>query len=325
MYMGEKINIGVVGCANIAQRSVIPAILSLSEKFNLVAIASRTFDKAAALAARFNCEAIEGYENIIHADRIDALYIPLPTGLHKEWINKALSAGKHVYAEKAIARNLDDAKEMVEKARQKDLALMEGYMFQYHSQHKIVQDLIRDGEIGGLRYFSSSFGFPPLDQDNFRYDKVLGGGALMDAAGYPVRATHFLLGNDFEVRGSSVYYDPNLGSSIYGSAYLSNSKGMGASVSFGFDNFYQCRYEIWGEKGKIIAEKAFTPRSDERPVIILEKPEGTKRIQAEQDNHFIKAFEEFHNAIFDSGTREKHYNDILLQSKTLEKIEILNH
>lgn len=323
--MGEKINIGVVGCANIAQRSVIPAMMDLSGKFNLVAIASRTLDKAEALAARFNCEAIEGYENIINADRIDALYIPLPTGLHKEWINKALSSGKHVYAEKAIARNLEDAKEMVEKAGQKDLALMEGYMFQYHSQHEIVQDLIRDGEIGGLRYFSSSFGFPPLDKNNFRYDKVLGGGALMDAAGYPVRATHFLLGKDFEVKGASLYHDPNLESSIYGSAYLSNSKGMGASVSFGFDNFYQCRYEIWGEKGKIIAEKAFTPRFDERPNIVIEKPEGAKTIKAEPDNHFSKAFEEFHKAVIDPATREKHYGDILLQSKTLEQIETLNH
>jgi len=314
-----------MGCANIAQRSVIPAILNLSEKFKLVAVASRTINKAAELARRFNCEAVEGYDNIINSDRIDALYIPLPTGLHKEWINKALSAGKHVYAEKAIARNLGDAKDMVREARQKNLALMEGYMFQYHSQHKIVQDLIRDGEIGGLRYFSSSFGFPPLEQNNFRYDKVLGGGALMDAAGYPVRATHFILGNDFEVKGATLHYDSKLDSSIYGSAFLSNSNGMGATVSFGFDNFYQCRYEIWGEKGKIIVEKAFTPRFDESPAIILEKPEGTKTIKAEPDNHFVKAFEEFHHAVFDRATKEKNYNDIVLQSKTLEQIEILNH
>jgi len=322
--MSQKIKIGVLGCAKIAQRSVIPAIKSLSDKFQLVAVASRSIDKADVFAREFTCEAIEGYESIINSSKIDALYIPLPTGLHKEWINKALLAGKHVYAEKSIAINLEDAKEMVHNARQKNLALMEGYMFQYHSQHKVVMDLIRSSAIGELRYFSSSFGFPPLAFDDFRYDESLGGGALMDAAGYPVRATHFILGNDFEVKGSAVFYDPKLNTSIYGSAFLSNSRGMGASISFGFDNYYQCRYEIWGEKGKIIANRAFTPKFDYSPEIIIEKPEGTKILHAEPDNHFIKAFEEFYSTIKNSMNKEKHYADIILQSKTLEQIKIFS-
>ena len=317
--MSNKIKIGVLGCANIAQRSVIPALKNLSAKFELVGVASRSIDKAEAFAREFNCEAIAGYDKITNSSKIDALYIPLPTGLHKEWVNKALLAGKHVYAEKSMAANLDDAKKMVDHAKQKNLALMEGYMFQYHSQHKVVFDLIINGEIGGLRYFTSSFGFPPLANNNFRYDEILGGGALMDAAGYPVRATHFILGNDFEVKGSTL-----LKTNIYGSAFLSNSKGMGAAISFGFENFYQCRYEIWGEKGKIIADRAFTPRFDYSPKIIIENQERTKVIKAKPDNHFERAFEEFYNIIQSASDKEKHYTDIILQSRTLEQIKILS-
>ena len=322
--MSNKIKIGVLGCASIAKRSVIPAIKNLSCKFELVAVASRSIDKAEDFARDFNCEAIEGYNNIINLDKINALYIPLPTGLHKEWVNKALLAGKHVYTEKSIALNLADTEEMVDNAKQKNLALMEGFMFQYHSQHKLVFNLIKNGEIGGLRYFTSSFGFPPLANGNFRYDRILGGGALMDAAGYPVRATHFILGNDFEVKGSTLYEDLKLKTNIYGSAFLSNSKGLGAAISFGFDNFYQCSYGIWGEKGKIIADRAFTPGSNYSPKIIIEKPEGTKIIEAEPDNHFIRAFEEFYNIIKNISNRENHYTNILLQSKTLENIKLLS-
>ena len=112
--MSDKIKIGVLGCASIAKRSVIPAIKNLSCKFELVAVASRSIDKAEVFASDFNCEAIEGYNNIINLNKIDALYIPLPTGLHKEWVNKALLAGKHVYTEKSIALNLADAEEMVD-------------------------------------------------------------------------------------------------------------------------------------------------------------------------------------------------------------------
>lgn len=323
--MSEKLKIGVLGCASIAHRSIIPAIKQLPELFELVAVASRSKDKAGRFAGEFDCEAIEGYDNLIHSGNIDALYIPLPTGLHKEWINKALLAGKHVYAEKSIAKNHSDAKEMVDNAKKGELALMEGFMFQYHSQHRIVLDLIENGEIGELRYFSGSFGFPPLPEGDFRYDEELGGGVLMDAAGYPVRALHFLLGNDFRVKGSALYYDPKLKSELYGSAFLSDGKGMGATVSFGFDNFYQCRYEIWGQKGKIIADRAYTPKADYSPKIILEKPEGTKTIEVEPEDHFVRAFEEFHRIIKNPAGRLKHYEDILLQSETLEQIKNFEH
>ena len=322
--MSDRIKIGVLGCASIAQRSVIPAIKSLPERFELVATASRTLAKAKLFADEFNCLAIDGYEAMINSELIDALYIPLPTGLHKEWVNKALLAGKHVYAEKSIASNLVDAEEMVLNAGEMNLALMEGFMFQYHRQHQVVKDLINSGEIGSLRHFTSAFGFPPLDDDNFRYDEVIGGGALLDAAAYPVRAVHFLLGPDFEVKGASVYYDPDLNTSIYGSAFLSDSQGIGAAISFGFDNFYQCRYEIWGEKGKIVADRAFTPRFDYSPTISLMKPEGITTIDVDPENHFIRAFEEFHHAITNSVKREKHFSEILLQSKTLEQIKLLS-
>lgn len=322
--MSARIRIGVLGCAKIAQHSVIPAIKSLTSRFDLVAVASRSISKAESFAKAFNCEAIEGYDRMIDSNKIDALYIPLPTGLHQVWINKALAAGKHVYAEKSIASDFNDAAVMVDHARQKNLTLMEGFMFQYHSQHKIVFDLIRNGEIGELRFFSSSFGFPPLADGNFRYDDSLGGGALMDAAGYPVRATHFILGNDLEVKGATLFIDPELKTNIYGSAFLSNSKGLGAAISFGFDNFYQCRYEIWGEKGKIIADRAFTPKSDYKPRIIIEKPGGIKIIEAEPDNHFVKAFDEFYNVIMNFSDKNKHYTDILLQSRTLEDIKKLS-
>lgn len=103
--MDKKIRIGVMGCADIAQRLVIPAIQQLGEKFKLVGVASRTADKARSFADRFACESIEGYNTLVLRDDIDAVYIPLPTGLHKEWIIKALEHGKHVYAEKSIAMN----------------------------------------------------------------------------------------------------------------------------------------------------------------------------------------------------------------------------
>lgn len=322
-YAVKKIRIGILGCASIARRSMIPSILELGKYFELAGIASRDATKAAGWAAEFGCASYNDYAQLLAAPDVDALYIPLPTGLHKEWINLALFAGKHVYAEKSIATCYVDALAMVDNAEIHDLALMEGFMFQYHGQHQQVMQLLASGAIGELRHFHSSFGFPPLPEGDFRYDNQVGGGVLLDAAGYPLRAVHFLLGEQFEVRSATLYHDEEKGTQTYGSAFLANQLGVGASLAFSFDNFYQCRYELVGQTGKITAERAFTPRPDISPKIVLETSFGTQIIEALPDNHFAKALLRFHVAITQRESRAALHNEILLQSKSLEKIKRL--
>lgn len=320
--MTKKINIGIMGCAAIAQRSVVPAMLTLPE-YNVVAVASRTTEKAEKFAQQFGLEAITGYENLLSRPDIEAIYMPLPTGLHHTWIMKSLAAGKHVLAEKSIAADFASAEEMVALAKKNKLVLMEDFMFQYHSQHKFIFDLIKKGEIGDVRVFSANFGFPPLPDGNFRYNDAVGGGALLDAAGYTVRAVHFVLGDDFTVKAANLKIDPKTGTNIYGSAFLDNGNGISAHASFGFDHYYQGNYQIWGTRGKITADRAFTPRPDFSPLVVLEQQNQRHEYQLAPDNHFVGALREFHRTIT-IGTPEKHYHDVLLQSKTLDDIRRLS-
>lgn len=319
-HQKQMINIGILGCAAIAERSVIPAINNLPENYKLIAVSSRNSEKAIEFAEKFNCEGIVGYENMINRTDIDALYVPLPTGLHKEWINKALNSGKHVYAEKSIALNLAECESMVEAAKENQVALMEGFMFQYHSQHQHLKQLINDGAIGELRHFSASFGFPPLEKENFRYDPIVGGGALYDAGAYPLRASFFILGDNLEVTGAAIKRDAVSGASIFGSAFLKGENGIGASISFGFDNFYQSNYQLWGNKGKITVERAYTPRPNMIPTFTLENQNGLQVIESTADDHFQKALLEFHAIILNSDLRSRHFKEILQQSEALEKI-----
>ncbi len=318
----DKLNIGVMGCASIARRSMIPAIKK-TENWNLVAVASRSMEKAREFAGLFGCDAVEGYQSLIDRNDVDAIYIPLPTGLHHEWIIKTLEAGKHVLAEKSIATGYDSAREMVFLARKKKLVLMEDFMFQYHSQHQFVFDLLRKGEIGEIRVLRANFGFPPLDKENFRYDDQVGGGALLDAAGYTVRAVQFLLGNDFEVKAANLKYDPKTGTNIYGGAFMENGRGISGQIGFGFDHFYQGNYEIWGSKGKLLVDRAFTPKPDFSPKIILEKQGERHEYQMKADNHFTGSLREFYRAIAE-GDQEKHYREVLAQSKALDDIRRLS-
>jgi predicted dehydrogenase len=318
----KRLNIAIMGCAGIAQRSMIPAVKAVPD-WNLVAVASRTKEKAENYARQFDCEAIEGYENLLNRKEIDAIYMPLPTGLHHEWIIKSLQAGKHVLAEKSIAYDYKSAKEMVVLAQSRNLVLMEDFMFQYHSQHQFVFEMLRRSEIGDIRIFRANFAFPPMPKTNFRYDDKVGGGALLDAAGYTVRAVHFIMGDEFQVKAANLFNDPETGTNLYGGAFLDNGKGISAQIAFGMDHYYQCNYEIWGSKGKIVADRAFTPKSDYSPLITVEKQGEKHEYQMKPDNHFIGSIREFHQAITE-GDYEKHHHDVLLQSKTLEDIRIFS-
>jgi len=318
----KTLKIAIIGCAAVARNSMLPAI-RLVQEWDLAAVASRTRQKALRFARQFDCEAVMGYEALLHRQDIDAIYMPLPTGLHHEWIMKCLDADKHVLAEKSIAYDYASAEQMVELARSKHLVLMEDFMFQYHSQHRFVFEMLRNKEIGDIRVFRASFGFPPLPKDNFRYDDKIGGGALLDAAGYTVRAVNFILREDFVVKAANLFYDREHGTNIYGGAYLSNGKGVSAQLAFGFDHFYQCNYEIWGTKGKITVDRAFTPKPDYSPLIILEKQGERQEYCMDPDNHFVGSIREFHRAITE-GDEENHYRQVLLQSRTLEDIRSLS-
>lgn len=315
----KKLRVGVLGCANIAKRSVIPAIIAIPE-FDLVAIASRTKEKAIEFASHFSCEAIVGYQELLNRSDIDAIYMPLPTGLHEEWVMKALEAKKHVLIEKSLAMNYDSAKKMVAKARLEDLLIMENFMFLYHGQHKFVKSLINNGEIGDIRCFRSSFGFPPLQTDNFRYNKELGGGALLDAAAYTIRASQLFLGEELTVKAANLNFN-NSEVDLYGGAYLKSKTGLFSEVAFGFDNFYQCNYEIWGSKGKIIAQRAFTPGENFKPIITLEVQGEVFNYEVDAENHFVNILNEFKRCVLENERTDK-YNEILNQSRLLEEIRL---
>ncbi len=316
--INNPIRIGVMGCANIAQRTMLNKFIQ-APQFELVAVASRSLDKSKLVANKFNCEAIQGYMNLINRDDISAIYMPLPTGLHEEWVMKSLNRNKHVFVEKSFGRNYKETSNMIELAKSKNLVVMENFMFLYHKQHKFVEEVISSGEIGEIRCFRSSFGFPPLDEESFRYNKALGGGSLLDAGAYTVRAAQLILGPSLEVSSSFLKRNES-GVDIYGGAQLVNPKGHLAQVAFGFDNFYQCNYEIWGAKGKITAHKAFTPNAEFKPVITVEKHGFSKDYVTDSDDHFRNIIFSFGQKIRKTNKLNLHYDEILNQSALLDEI-----
>lgn len=314
---------GVLGAASIATRSVMPAING-SEEDTLVAVASRSLETAQAVAESFGISACGSYEGLLERVDIDAVYIPLPNSLHFEWVCRALDAGKHVLVEKSAFVTIEEAEAAAALARKKRLAIVENFQFQHHSQHRAVRRLMQEGAIGAVRTFRASFGFPPFGgSQNIRYNKALGGGALLDAGAYTLKATSFLLGQKFEVQAAHLEYNDEYGVDWFGGAFLvDRDQGVFSEIAWGFDNFYQCNYEIWGAAGKITATRAYTAKSDFKPTIVLEQASGTQQISLDADDHFTNMLTYF-NLLVSQGRFEDGLQDLLVQARAIDSVKKL--
>jgi hypothetical protein len=211
---------------------------------------------------------------------------------------------------------------MVEIARERGVSLFENFMFLYHSQHRFILEKIEGGEIGEIRCSRSSFGFPPPPKGDIRYDKDLGGGALLDAGVYPLRASQMILGDNLSAPSAYLKIDPETGVDIYGGGFLTNRQGLFAQIAFGFDNYYQCSYEIWGSQGKIRAERAFTAGPGFKPKVIVEKQDEYHEYELPPDNHFVNILKAFHRSVVEQGyDREAEFRQILNQARLLQEIQ----
>ena len=312
------VRVGVMGCSSFAERAMIPALLEC-DKTRLVCVSSRDAGKAKTAGETFGCDWCVGYDSLLEHPDVDAVYMPLPTGLHSEWCAKALAAGKHLLVEKSFASNYASAKLLVEQARSSGLLVAENFQFQTHRQWSTIEALIKAGRLGKVHLVRSTFGFPPLPKDNFRWDKRLGGGALLDAGAYVAKVSRLLLGPGLEVIGASQTVDSETGVDVYGEAMFKNHSGQVSQVAYGFDYFYQCRVEILGTEGKLTANRVFTAPPGLDVELTLETPAGTELVRVESDNHYVNMWKKFAMDL-QGGDFSQHWDAILEQARLLEEM-----
>ncbi|WP_234311782.1 Gfo/Idh/MocA family protein [Streptomyces griseus] len=315
----RSLRMGVIGCADIAVRRLLP-VLRASDAAELVMVASRNEEKAVRIGERFGCEATVDYDHLLDRPDIDAVYIPLPPGLHYEWITKALRAGKHVLAEKPLCTDYAQAVELMDLARELGLVLKENFIFLHHSQHNAVRTLLDEDSVGRLQVFSSSFAIPPLDPATWRYDPKLGGGALLDVGVYPLRAAHLHLAGELEVLAATLRVDPATGVDVAGSALLATPDGVAVQLAFGFEHSYQSTYTLWGSRGRLTVTRAFTPPEDMKPLVRIEQQDRLTELALPADHQVRNAVQAFvHMALTMTPSREAE-ETTLRQALVIEQI-----
>lgn len=240
---------GILGAARIALGGIIPAA-ERAEGVEVAAVATRGGEKGVAVRELLpDAEVFDDYASLLQSEQIDAVYVPLPNSMHVEWTLRALQAGKHVLCEKPFSLEADGARRAVEMAREKNLALMEGFMYRFHPQTSRLAEILRSGAIGEVRHVVAEFGHRLDDPEDVRGVGSLGGGSLGDVGCYCVSGLRLAFGSE-PVRATAFGRFDEWGADRDLGGVLEFVGGVGL-VSCSISSSRRERLEIVGTGGRI--------------------------------------------------------------------------
>jgi xylose dehydrogenase (NAD/NADP) len=263
----RKLRWGVLSTANIGRAAVIPAI-QRSGNGKVIAVASRNEEKARLFADDLGIpRALGSYKALLAAEDIEAVYIPLPNSLHREWTIKAAEAGKHILCEKPLALNAAECDEMEMAARRHGVLLMEAFMYRFHPQTEKVLQLIRQGAIGTVRLIHAAFTFRLAHRaTNIRLQPDLGGGALMDVGCYCVNVSRTMAGKEpVEVQAYAHWAETGVDEQLVGT--LRFADGLLAQFDCALNLERREMYQVVGTDGHLDVPQAFLPGSADTTII----------------------------------------------------------
>src|SRR5690349_16885342 len=195
----DTVRIGILGAARIAPAAAIKPAHNVPEA-TIAAVAARDRTRADAFASKHGIPRVhESYADLVADPDIDAIYNPLPNGLHAEWTIAALEAGKHVLCEKPFTANTKEAEAVAAVATRSGLVVMEAFHYRYHPLAERMRAIVESGELGVIRRVETALCFPLPKFSDIRYQYELAGGATMDVGSYTVHIARLLGGEEPEV------------------------------------------------------------------------------------------------------------------------------
>ncbi len=188
----DTVRIGILGAARIAPSAAIKPARNVGEAV-VGAVAARDRGRAEAFASKHGIPRVhDSYAALVADPELDAIYNPLPNGLHAEWTIAALEAGKHVLCEKPFTANAAEAEAVAAVAQRTGLVVMEAFHYRYHPLAHRMREIVESGELGAIRRVETALCFPLPKFSDIRYQYDLAGGATMDVGTYTVHTARLL-------------------------------------------------------------------------------------------------------------------------------------
>ena len=256
------LRIGILGAARIAPAALIrPA--RAGPEVEVAAIAARDRDRASKVAGKHGIPTVHGsYHELLADDSLDAIYNPLPNGLHGRWTVAAVEAGRHVLCEKPFAANAEEARAVADAVRPSGKVVMEAFHYRYHPLIERVLEIVRSGELGEVRHVETWMCIPLLLPGDIRWNLGLAGGTLMDVGCYALHQLRTLAGAEPEVVSATAKQTRTAGVDRFVSARLRFADGRtgGITVSMASRRLLALGARVEGTDGRLEVRNLTAPQ-----------------------------------------------------------------
>ena len=260
---------------------------------DVVAVAARDVARAERFARRHGIPRVHSsYDALLDDSEIDAVYNPLPNGLHCDWTLRALEAGKHVLCEKPIASNADEAQRMATAADKSGRVLIEAFHYRYHPLAARIREILDGGELGAIRHVESMMCIPLAVPGDIRYRLDLAGGATMDVGSYTVNLLRFLSGEEPEVvRASAKLSSTDVDRRMDADFRFPNGATGRMTCSMFSAKLLSIRARVVGEKGELRILNPVAPHIYHQLRVIRDGVTQRERVKGDSTyTHQLRAF-----------------------------------
>ncbi|MEZ6097482.1 MAG: Gfo/Idh/MocA family oxidoreductase [Pirellulaceae bacterium] len=262
----QTVNLAIVGLGGLSTNQIAPALQS-TKYAKLAGIVTGTPEKAERWQEKYgipraNVYNYDNYDKLVDNDGIDAVYIVLPNGMHKEYTVRAAAAGKHVLCEKPMANSSAECQEMIDACKKHNRKLAIGYRCQFEPHHRHCIELARSEKYGKLKAIEAGFGFRIGDPNQWRLNgKLAGGGALMDVGIYALQACRYLTGEEpVRITAQETKTDPKKFAEVDETITWTMTTPSGVncycSTSYAFNGIN--RFNAYAENGSFGLDPAFS-------------------------------------------------------------------
>jgi predicted dehydrogenase len=281
---GRKIRYAVVGLGHIAQTAILPAFAQAQQNSALAALVSDDRQKLRKLSHRYGVHRVCSYEDaheLFQSGDVDAVYIALPNSMHREYTERAASAGLHVLCEKPMAVTSEDCERMIAVTRRNGVKLMIAYRLHFERANLEAAAMAHSGTLGDLRFFTSNFSMQ-VAPENFRSSRKLGGGPLYDIGIYCINAARSAFAAEpIEVLATAVARRDHRFKEVPETVavVMKFPQERIASFTCSFGAADRSAYEIVGTKGSITLDPAYEYAQGVESVLRLGKRVRARRYE----------------------------------------------
>jgi predicted dehydrogenase len=316
--MGEQVGWGIISSARIARNALVPAF-SAASNARIACLGTPNPERVRENAEQYGYRLVPSYEAVLEDPEVQAVYNPLPNGMHAEWSIRAMEAGKHVLCEKPLTVLPAETEEMIAASRRTGRLLMEAFMYRFHPQIALAKQVLDSGRIGPLRLIRTAFTFNSRpDPTNPRFQRNQGPGALLDVGCYCVNAIRFFSGGvPLAATTQSSWHEESGGDMT--TAGLLEYETHAALFDCSFESAGRSQIELVGGDGRIEIPRPWLPGKDPGVVRVTDGT-GTEELTTEGVDQYRLMVEHFSECILGGTPVVRGPEDALENMRVLEAI-----